>query len=91
MQLLWSCALEAHEAEELAKRKSEGKGWMTTSCCPAYLEIGNKLLPYLKEKRSDAKTPMGYTAEICKKEDPDNYTVFIGPCMNPSHACGRIS
>jgi [FeFe] hydrogenase (group B1/B3) len=69
------------EAKELKKRKEEGRGWMTTSCCPAYLEIGNKLLPYLKEKRSDAKTPMGYTAEICKSEDPGSFTVFVGPCL----------
>jgi iron only hydrogenase large subunit-like protein len=69
-----------HEAKELAERKAKGE-WMTTSCCPAYLEIGNKHLHYLQEKRSDAKTPMGYTADICKQEDPDNYTVFIGPCL----------
>ncbi|MFA6844595.1 MAG: monomeric [FeFe] hydrogenase [Sphaerochaetaceae bacterium] len=70
-----------NEASELQKRKEGGEGWMTTSCCPAYLEIGNKHLQYLKEKRSESKTPMGYTAEICKKEDPGNLTVFIGPCL----------
>lgn len=68
------------ESAELQKRKEEEHEWMTTSCCAAYLEVGNKLLPFLKERRSDAKTPMGYTAEMCRKENPENFTVFIGPC-----------
>lgn len=68
-----------NEAKELEARKKAGQ-WMTTSCCAAYLEVGNKLLPYLRERRSDAKTPMGYTGEIVAKENPDAYAVFIGPC-----------
>ena len=68
------------EAKELEERKAKGE-WMTTSCCSAYLEIGNKLLPYMKTRRSDARTPMSYTGEIVRKENPGAYSVFIGPCF----------
>ena len=70
-----------HEAHELNERKSEGKGYMTTSCCPAYMELVDKHLPFLGERRSSALSPMGYAAEEAKKANPQTKTVFIGPCL----------
>ena len=54
---------------------------MTTSCCAGYNELVDKHLPEMKPFRSDTKTPMYYTAEIVKKENPDAVTVFFSPCV----------
>lgn len=70
-----------HEAEEVQKKKKAGEGYMTTSCCPAYMEMIDRHLPFLKEKRSGALSPMGYTANLSKELYPDSKCVFIGPCL----------
>lgn len=70
-----------HEAEEVQKKMAAGEGYMTTSCCPAYMELINKHLPFLKKIHSDALSPMGYSAQLCKKKWPDYKTVFVGPCL----------
>ncbi|NLE15765.1 MAG: 4Fe-4S binding protein [Spirochaetales bacterium] len=70
-----------HEAEELAERKARGKGYMTTSCCPAYMELVDKHLPFLGERRSSALSPMGYAALKAKELNPATKNVFIGPCL----------
>ncbi len=69
------------EAEELHERISEGANFMTTSCCPSYMELVDIHIPYLKEKRSSTLSPMGYTAEIVREKYPDAKSVFIGPCL----------
>ena len=69
------------EAEELAEKLEEGAGFMTTSCCPAWMQLIENHIPYLKTKSSDTLSPMGYTAQICKERWPEYKTVFIGPCL----------
>lgn len=70
-----------HEAEEFNERVNEnGEAFMTTSCCPAYVEYVEKHLPQIKPFVSHTKTPMQYTAEFVKTRDPEAVTVFIGPC-----------
>lgn len=70
-----------NEADEFVERMQHGHPFMTTSCCTAYTEVVNKHIPELKEKVSDTKTPLHYTAEIVKKESPEAVTVFISPCV----------
>lgn len=70
-----------NEAKEVFERLEEGQDYMTTSCCPSYMELVNRHLPFLKEKRSDSLSPMGYTAQMVKEKDPKAKTVFIGPCL----------
>ncbi len=69
---------EAHEFEE---RMERGDVLMTTSCCPAYVRSVRVHTPELSPCISDTRSPMHYTAELAKKEDPDYVTVFIGPCL----------
>ena len=69
------------EAAEFTERMERGDKLMTTSCCSAYVRAVNIHVPLLKPCVSDTKSPMHYTAEIAKKEDPDCVTVFIGPCL----------
>ncbi|GHU25316.1 hypothetical protein FACS1894172_13240 [Spirochaetia bacterium] len=69
------------EAEEFTERMEKGHGFMTTSCCPSYIEMVKKHLPELKPHVSDTRTPMHYTAELAQKDHPDYLRVFIGPCL----------
>lgn len=70
-----------HEAAEFVERMEEGAPFMTTSCCPAYIEAVEKHLPGVKPYVSETPTPMGYTARIAKKQWPEVRTVFAGPCI----------
>ncbi len=69
------------EAKDFAERMERGDEFMTTSCCAAYNELVKKHLPEIKPFVSDTHTPMYYTAEIVKKENPDAVTVFLSPCF----------
>ncbi|MGE4453713.1 MAG: monomeric [FeFe] hydrogenase [Sphaerochaeta sp.] len=70
-----------HEAQELSERKQKGTGFMTTSCCPAYMNLVDKHIPFLAEHRSSALSPMAYTARLAKEREKDTSVVFIGPCL----------
>jgi [FeFe] hydrogenase (group B1/B3) len=70
-----------HESAEWTEKMSEGARFMTTSCCPAYIEMVEKHLPEMKPYVSDTPTPMAFTAAISRKIHPDAATVFIGPCI----------
>lgn len=69
------------EAHEFAERMERGEPFMTTSCCPAYVETVKKHIPALASRVSDTRTPMHYTAERAAEEKPDCLRVFIGPCL----------
>ncbi len=69
------------EAAEFTERLENGAEFMTTSCCAGYNELVEKHIPEMKPFRSDTKTPLYYTAEIVKKENPDAVTVFFSPCV----------
>ena len=69
------------EAHEFAERMERGDPFMTTSCCPAYVQTVRKHIPALAARVSDTRTPMHYTAELSAKEKPDHLRVFIGPCL----------
>ena len=69
------------EAAEFIERMEEGKPFMTTSCCPAYFRAAQVHIPEIRPFVSDTKTPMYYTAELVKQENPDCVSVFVGPCL----------
>ncbi len=69
------------EAGELVERLEEGEKFMTTSCCPAWMELVDNHIPYMKTKYSSTLSPMGYAAQECRKKYPGYKTVFIGPCL----------
>ncbi len=71
----------SHEADELLEKLTEGQPFMTTSCCPSYIELVNKHIPTLKPYVSTTGSPMYYTARIAKEKYPDAKVVFIGPCL----------
>jgi iron only hydrogenase large subunit-like protein len=61
--------------------EKDQKTFMTTSCCPAYVNLIGKHLPELIDNVSLTPSPMVYTHEMVREADPSAKTVFIGPCV----------
>lgn len=70
----------AYEAEEWAEAYKEGKK-MTTSCCPAFVNMIKKHFPTLEGNMSTTVSPMCAVSRMLKSQDPNVVTVFIGPCI----------
>lgn len=64
------------EAEEFAER-----GFMTSSCCPAFVKYIQINHPKLAGFISHNDSPMTQMARVLKEMDPGCKTVFIGPCI----------
>lgn len=69
------------ESAELVEKLEEGQPFMTTSCCPSYIQLAEKHIPELKPYISTTRSPMYYAAQIAKERYPDAKTVFVGPCI----------
>ena len=63
------------EAAELAE-----KGFLTSSCCPAFVDYIHKKFPQMTEHISHNLSPMGAIGQYIKGIDPTAKIVFIGPC-----------
>ncbi len=70
----------AAEAEEWAQAYQEGRK-MTTSCCPAFVNMIRMHFPKLMKYMSDTVSPMCAVSRFLKQQDPETVTVFIGPCV----------
>ena len=63
------------ESKELAE-----KGFLTSSCCPAFVAYVEKNFPALKDNISHNLSPAGTIAKYLKEHDPECKNIFIGPC-----------
>ena len=63
------------ESRELAE-----KGFITSSCCPAFVQYVKSSYPDLLPLVSHNLSPMAELAKYVKKIDPTAKVVFIGPC-----------
>ena len=70
-----------HEAEEFLEHIEEGKGFMTTSCCPAFVRYVHKMFPEIVDHISTTISPMVATARLIKSIDEEAAVVFVGPCI----------
>ncbi len=71
-----------HETAEFIERmEKDPKTFMTTSCCPAWVNLVQKHLPDLAGHVSTTPSPMVYARDIVKAKAPAAKTVFIGPCV----------
>ncbi len=70
----------ASEAAEWAEAYREGKK-MTTSCCPAFVNMIRMHFPSLEGNMSTTVSPMCGVSRLLKQQDPETVTVFIGPCI----------
>lgn len=63
------------ESQELAE-----KGFLTSSCCPAFVRYIKTAFPQLVEHISHNLSPMGMLAKYIKDTHENAKVVFIGPC-----------
>ncbi len=63
------------EAKELSE-----KGFLTSSCCPAFVDFIEKNYPEIKQHISHNLSPMGTIAKYLKENEGDCRVIFIGPC-----------
>ncbi len=63
------------ESMELAE-----KGFLTSSCCPAFVDYIHKSFPDMIPMISHNLSPMATIAKYIKETDKDAKVIFIGPC-----------
>ena len=66
----------SNEAEELLK-----KGFLVSSCCPAFVKYIETKFPNLADKISNSLSPMAELGKYIKEKDSTAKVVFIGPCV----------
>lgn len=69
------------ETAEFVEKMEAGEPFMTTSCCPSYYMLAARHIPEIKPYVSHTSSPMVYTAELVRKENPDAKIVFVAPCL----------
>jgi iron only hydrogenase large subunit-like protein len=72
------------ESEELVE-----KGFLTSSCCPAFVSYIEKHIPEMKEHVSHNLSPAATIAQYIKKTDENCKIIFIGPCTAKKHEVTR--
>lgn len=75
----------SHEAAEFVEKMLAGQPLMTTSCCPAYVELVRKHVPEFLDKVSTTPSPMKFAARLARERHPHAKIVFIGPCIAKRH------
>jgi len=82
VEVAWAadcCGID--EAHEYVERMVNKGSFMTTSCCPAYVNCAKKHIPELLPHISDTKSPMVYASKLAKEQfGKDIVSVFVGPC-----------
>lgn len=63
------------ESKELSE-----KGFLTSSCCPAFVEYIEKQFPELSKHVSHNLSPAATISKYIKETAPDAKVIFIGPC-----------
>ncbi|WP_426350865.1 4Fe-4S dicluster domain-containing protein [Alloiococcus sp. CFN-8] len=63
------------ESKELVE-----KGFLTSSCCPAFVSYVKKEFPQMEANISHNLSPMAALAKYIKEGSPEDKVVFIGPC-----------
>ena len=81
LQLAIQGKLVEQRPEEGTAAELLEKGFLTTSCCPAFVEYIHVKFPELDKYVSHTLSPMAYTGKAIKEADPNAVVVFIGPCM----------
>ena len=73
-------ALGADMVAMAESREIVEKGFVTSSCCPAFVQYIKSAFPQLASHISHNPSPMVAIAKYIKETTPDAKIVFIGPC-----------
>lgn len=68
------------EAQELKEALQENRK-MTTSCCPAFVDMIEKHFPKLAPLISTTGSPMTLVSRYIRANHPGSKVVFVGPCI----------
>jgi len=69
------------EAEEFREKVPQELDFMTSSCCPGFVNLIKKHFPDLEKNMSSTISPMVVVAKYLKDNYPEHKVVFIGPCI----------
>lgn len=69
-----------HEAEEFMEKVPAEVPFMTSSCCPAFVDLVRKHFPEYEANISETTSPMISCARWVKDKYKNAQTCFIGPC-----------
>lgn len=69
-----------YESRELVE-----KGYLSSSCCPAFVDLVQKRFPQWADHISSSLSPMAIIARFIKERHPEDKVVFIGPCTAKKH------
>lgn len=73
-------ALGADMVTYLETQELIEKGFLTSSCCPAFVDYIKKQFPSLVEHISHNLSPAALIGKYIKENSPNSKVVFIGPC-----------
>ena len=73
-------ALGADMVAQAESRELAEKGFLTSSCCPAFVQYIRSAFPELLPLVSHNPSPMAALAKYIKQTDSNAKVVFIGPC-----------
>ena len=77
-------AVEAARGADIVAYEESGelveKGFLISSCCPAFVELVEKQFPSLRDSISHNLSPMATISKAIKESDKTAKVVFIGPC-----------
>ena len=73
-------ALGADMVAQAESRELYEKGFLTSSCCPAFVQYIKSAFPNMLEYVSHNLSPMATLAKYIKSTDENAKVVFIGPC-----------
>ena len=73
-------ALGADMVADMEARELAEKGFLTSSCCPAFVDYIKKQFPDMQKHVSHNLSPMATIAKYIKETTPGAKVIFIGPC-----------
>lgn len=73
-------ALGADKVADNESRELVEKGFLISSCCPAFVDYTKKQFPVLEDKISHNLSPMAMIGKCIKELSPHSKIIFIGPC-----------
>ena len=78
--IVMEAALGADMVAQKESKELYEKGFLTSSCCPAFVEYINKSFPDIKPFVSHNLSPMATISKHIKETMENTKVVFIGPC-----------
>lgn len=86
LEVAWGADMVAYlESQELAE-----KGFLTSSCCPGFVDYIHKNFPKAVPEISHNLSPMAMLGKKLKEMDPGCKVVFIGPCIAKKNELGWV-